>query len=66
MKIKEVLKEGVLPGFDVFMANVRVKQPSGSVATQVAVFAKSAQMARMLLQAQYGDSAVISGISKIG
>lgn len=66
MKIKEVLQEGVLPGFDVFMANVRVKQPSGTVATQVAVFAKSAQMARMLLQAQYGDSAVISGISKIG
>ena len=66
MKVKEVLHEGILPGFDVFMANVKVKQPSGSVNTQVAVFAKSAQMARMLLQAQYGDSAVISGISKIG
>ena len=66
MKVKEVLHEGILPGFDVFMANVKVKQPSGSVNTQVAVFAKSAQMARMLLQAQYGDNAVISGISKIG
>ena len=66
MKVKEVLHEGILPGFDVFMANVKVKQPSGSVNTQVAVFAKSAQMARMLLQAQYGDNAVISSISKIG
>ena len=66
MKVKEVLHEGILPGFDVFMANVKVKQPSGSVSTQVAVFAKSAQMARMLLQAQYGDNAVISSISKIG
>ena len=66
MKIKELLHEGILPGFDVFMANVKVKQPSGSVNTQVAVFAKSAQMARMLLQAQFGDNAVISSISRIG
>ena len=35
MKIKEVLKEGVLPGFDVFMANVRVKRAGASCAGSV-------------------------------
>ena len=66
MKIKEVLQEGVLPGFDVFMANVKVDNPNGTVNTQVAIFAKSPAMARMLLRAQYGDNVVVSSITKIG
>jgi hypothetical protein len=52
-------------GFDVYSAKVRVKHPSYSMSVDVAVFAKSATMARMILQAQYGMDAVISNISRI-
>jgi len=59
------LKESVAPGFDVFKASVRAKTPTGTVSTEVAIFAKSAQMAKQLLQAQFGSDAVISTVTKI-
>lgn len=65
MKIKDVVTESVAPGFDVYMARVRVKNPDYSQSIDVAVFAKSPQMAKMLLQAQYGKDSVVSGVIKI-
>ena len=52
-------------GFHVYGARVRVKHPSYSMSMDVAVFAKSATMARMLLQAQYGMDSVISSVRRI-
>ena len=52
-------------GFNVYSATVRAKHPNYSMSVEVAVFAKSSTMARMILQAQYGMDAVISNISRI-
>ena len=60
-----LLKEGVAPGFDVYMARVKVKNPMYSSSIDVAVFAKSPAMARLLLQGQYGTDSVVSNITKI-
>ena len=60
-----LLKEGVVPGFSVFGARVRVKNPAYSTSIDVAIFAKSPAMARLLLQAQYGDSALVTNVYKI-
>ena len=60
-----LLKEGVAPGFDVYMARVKVKNPMYSSSIDVAVFAKSPTMARLLLQAQYGTDSVVSNVTKI-
>lgn len=53
------------PGFDVYAAKVRVKNPGYSTVTDVAVFAKNVFMARQLLVAQYGRDSIISNIHKI-
>lgn len=52
-------------GFHVYGATVRVKHPSYSMSVDVAVFAKSSTMARMVLQAQYGVDSVISNVRRI-
>jgi hypothetical protein len=65
MRSHEFLKEGVAPGFNVYTARVRVKNPNYSTSIDVAVFAKSPAMARILLQAQYGDNAIVANVTKI-
>jgi hypothetical protein len=60
-----LLKESVAPGFDVYMARVKVKNPMYSSSIDVAVFAKSPAMARLLLQGQYGTDSVVSNVTKI-
>ena len=60
-----LLNEGVAPGFDVYMARVKVKNPMYSSSIDVAVFAKSPAMARLLLQGQYGTDSVVSNVTKI-
>ena len=65
MKATEFINESVAPGFSVYMARVKVKNPDYSQSIDVAVFAKSPQMAKLLLQAQYGKDSVVSGVMKI-
>jgi hypothetical protein len=65
MRASEFIAESVAPGFHVYMARVRVKNPQYSQSIDVATFAKSPEMARLLLQGQYGRDAVVSGITKI-
>lgn len=65
MRVHEFVAESVAPGFQVYMARVKVKNPQYSQSIDVAVFAKSPEMARLLLQGQYGKDAVVSGISRI-
>jgi len=59
------LKESVAPGFQVYQARVKVKNHDYSTSIDVAVFAKSPAMAKLLLQGQYGKDAVVSGVVKI-
>jgi hypothetical protein len=63
--VEFLLKESVAPGFDVYMARVKVKNPMYSSSIDVAVFAKSPAMARLLLQGQYGTDSVVSNVTKI-
>jgi len=49
----------------VYMARVKVKNPMYSSSIDVAVFAKSPAMARLLLQGQYGTDSVVSNVTKI-
>lgn len=65
MRSSEFIKESIAPGFQVYMARVKVKNPDYSQSIDAAVFAKSPQMAKMLLQAQYGKDSVVSGVIKI-
>jgi hypothetical protein len=65
MRSHEFIKESVAPGFSVYMARVRVKNPMYSTSVDVAVFAKSPAMARVLLQGQYGTDSVVSDVVKI-
>lgn len=65
MRFKEFVNESVAPGFHVYMARVKVKNPQYNQSIDVAVFAKSPEMARLLLQGQYGKDSVVSGIVKI-
>jgi hypothetical protein len=59
------LNESVAPGFQVYQARVRVKNPDYNTSIDVAVFAKSPAMAKLLLQGQYGKDSVVSGITRI-
>lgn len=59
------LKESVAPGFHVFQARVKVKNDLYSNSMDVAIFAKSATMARQLLMAQYGKNSVITNVVQI-
>ena len=66
MRAREFLNEAVVPGFQVYGARVKVKNPSYATSIEVAIFAQSPAMARLLLKAQYGDSAVVTNVYKIG
>jgi hypothetical protein len=65
MRAQDFVTESIAPGFNVYTARVKVKNPNYSQSIDVAVFAKSPEMARMLLQAQYGKDTVVSGVVKI-
>jgi hypothetical protein len=52
-------------GFHVYGARVNVKNPSYSTSIDTAIFAKSPAMARLLLKAQYGNTAVITNVYRI-
>jgi len=65
MRSHEFVAESVAPGFSVYMARVRVKNPMYSTSVDVAVFAKSPAMARVLLQGQYGTDSIVSNVVKI-
>ena len=54
-----------VPGFSVYGARVRVKNPSYTTSIDVAIFTKNPAMARLLLKAQYGDSALVTNVYKI-
>lgn len=59
------LAESVAPGFHVYQARVKVKNPLYANSMDVAIFAKSPQMARQLLMAQYGSESVITNVVQI-
>lgn len=65
MRAQEFLKEAVVPGFHVYGARVKVTNPSYATTIDVAIFAKSPTMARLLLKAQYGDNAMVTNVYKI-
>lgn len=65
MRANEFLKESKMAGFNVYGARVRVKNPAYSTSIDVAIFAKSPAMARLLLRAQYGDNAMVTNVIKI-
>lgn len=65
MRANEFLQESKIAGFSVYGARVRVKNPAYSTSIDVAIFAKSPVMARLLLKAQYGDSALVTNVYKI-
>ena len=60
-----VVKESAVPGFHVYQARVRVKNPLYATSMDVAIFAKSPQMARQLLMSQYGKDSVITNVVQI-
>ena len=65
MRATEFLCEDLLPGFHVYSASVRVKNPSYTTSIDVAIFAKSPAMARLLLQAQYGTNSIVTNVHRI-
>jgi hypothetical protein len=65
MRSQEFITETIGQGFHVYMARVKVKNPDYNQSIDVAVFAKSPAMAKLLLQGQYGKDSVVSGIMKI-
>jgi hypothetical protein len=65
MRAKEFFTEAAIPGFNVYSARVKVKNPNYSISVDVAVFAKSPAMARLLLKGQYGEDSMISNVTKI-
>lgn len=52
-------------GFNVYSARVKVKNPGYTMGIDVAVFAKSPLMARLLLKAQYGSDSLVTNVTKI-
>jgi len=52
-------------GFNVYSARVKVKNPEYSMGIDVAIFAKSPLMARLLLKAQYGSDALVTNVTRI-
>ena len=59
-----ILREIKNDKFDMFRADVKVKQRFYSQIIPVVISARNAQEAKKLLQAQYGRSAVITGLKK--
>lgn len=60
-----VVTESAAPGFNVYQARVKVKNPLYNNSMDVAIFAKNPQMARMLLKAQYGNDSLVTNVVKI-
>lgn len=65
MRAREFLREELLTGFHVYGASVRVKNPSYTTSVDVAIFAKSPAMARLLLQTQYGKDSIVTNVHRI-
>ena len=65
MRAQEFVTESTVPGFDVFQARVRVKNPGYTSTVEVVVWARNATMARAQLEAQYGRDSTISNVTKI-
>ena len=65
MRAKEFLREELLSGFHVYGASVRVKNPSYTTSADVAIFAKSPSMARLLLQTQYGKDSIVTNVRRL-
>ena len=65
MRAKEFLREELLSGFHVYGASVRVKNPAYTTSVDVAIFAKSPSMARLLLQTQYGKDSIVTNVHRI-
>ena len=55
----------IFPGFQVYRAQVKVKNPEYTTSIDTAVFAKSPAMARLLLKGQYGHDAVVSNVVRM-
>ena len=53
------------PGFKIFKATVRVKNPTYTGVTEVTIFAKNHNMARELLKAQYGNDSLITVVTEV-
>jgi hypothetical protein len=60
-----MIQEDAVPGFHVYQARVKVKNPLYANSMDVAIFAKNPQMARQLLMAQYGKDSVITNVVQI-
>lgn len=65
MRAKEFITESIAPGFNVYLARVKVHNPLYTSSIDVAIFAKSVAMARALLQGQYGKDAIVTNVTKI-
>lgn len=52
-------------GFQVYGARVKVKNPAYSMGIDVAIFAKSPIMARLLLKAQYGEDSLVTNVRRL-
>jgi hypothetical protein len=65
MRAREFLGEELLSGFHVYGASVRVKNPAYTTSADVAIFAKSPAMARLLLQTQYGKDSIVTNVRRI-
>ena len=65
MRAKEFLCEELLSGFHVYGASVRVKNPAYTTSADVAIFAKSPAMARLLLQTQYGKDSIVTNVRRL-
>lgn len=66
MKIEDVLKgtKG-FKGYSVWKATVKVNFNGTPMLTPVTIFAANQNMAKALLQTQYGKNAVISQVQKV-
>lgn len=60
MKMKEIS-----PGFKIFKATVKVKNPTYTGVTEVTVFAKNHNMARELLKTQYGQDSLVTVVTQV-
>ena len=65
MRAREFLREELITGFHVYGASVRVKNPAYTTSVDVAIFAKSPAMARLLLQTQYGKDSIVTNVRRL-
>ena len=66
MKMDDILK-GIkgFKGYSVWKATVKVNYNGTPMLTPVTIFASNPQMAKSLLQTQYGKNSVISQVTKV-